>query len=424
MAALAALAVTLPFDLCLVGLALLRRAPEPAWPKSSRRRTIMLSGGKMTKALLLARSFHLAGHRVVLVESTRYRFTGHRFSRAVDAFHCVPDPGDPGYAAALLEVVRWECVDVFVPVSSPAASVADAHAKAVLDDVCEVLHAGPELVAALDDKAEFACLAKSMGLQVPHSVRITDARQVQDFDFPPGRGYILKRIAYNPVGRTHLPRLAADTPEFNSEYARSLGISERDPWLLQEFVDGQEYCTHSTVRDGQITVYGCCASSAFQVNYRHADKPEIKRWVQDFVARLRVTGQVSFDFVEGADGHPYAIECNPRTHSAITMFHDHPHVAAAYLHDGHPQLTPRPRARPTYWIYHELWRLLTQPGRRRRLATIARGRDAIFAWWDPLPYLMVHHLQIPALLLASLRRRKGWSRIDFNIGKLVATGGD
>jgi hypothetical protein len=37
---------------------------------------------------------------------------------------------------------------------------------------------------------------------------------------------------------------------------------------------------------------------------------------------------------------------------------------------------------------------------------------------------MVHHLQFPALLLANLRSGRGWSRIDFNIGKLVENGGD
>lgn len=37
---------------------------------------------------------------------------------------------------------------------------------------------------------------------------------------------------------------------------------------------------------------------------------------------------------------------------------------------------------------------------------IAEGRDAIFAAWDPLPYLGVYHLQIPALLVDNLRRRR------------------
>ena len=190
----------------------------------------------MTKALQLARSFHAAGHRVVLVESAKYRFTGHRFSRAVDAFHCVPEPREPGYAEALLAVARLERVDVFVPVSSPAASVPDAHARKLLDGVCDVLHGDPDTVEMLDDKASFAEVAASLGLRVPDSHRITDPRQVADFDFPPGRTYILKRVAYNPVGRLDLTPLSAATPERNAAFVASLPISADDPWILQEFV--------------------------------------------------------------------------------------------------------------------------------------------------------------------------------------------
>lgn len=424
-ATLAALFVTLPIDLALVVVALLvGRQPSRDWLPAEARRTILLNGGKMTKALQLARSFHLAGHRVILAESAKYRWTGHRFSRAVDAFYCVPEPTAPGYAPALLNIVRYENVDVFVPVSSPAGSVPDAVARELLDGACDVVHSDARTVQLLDDKAEFASTAASLSLQVPDSHRITSVRQVVDFPFPPGRSYILKRIAYDPVGRMNLTRLSGATPERNAAYARSLSISEDDPWILQEFIEGREYCTHGTARSGRLQVYGCCESSPAQVNYGHVDKPEIRRWVETFVKNLNLSGQVSFDFIEARDGQVYAIECNPRTHSAITMFYDHPGLAAAYLNDAHPLITPNRDSRPTYWIYHELWRLLRQPGRRNRLATILRGKDAIFTGWDPMPYLMVHHLQIPALLWANLRARKGWSRIDFNIGKLVENGGD
>ncbi|MCW2553043.1 MAG: hypothetical protein JWR78_2824 [Mycobacterium sp.] len=425
LAALAALRLTLPVDLALVAGAILRRTRDPLAHRGiAARRTILISGGKMTKALQLARSFHSAGHRVVLVESAKYRYTGHRFSRAVDAFHCVPEPTAPGYAAALRDIALLERADVFVPVSSPAASVHDARAREMLDDVCEVLHVDAHTVELLDDKEKFSWIAAALGLRVPDFRRITDAQQVIDFDIPDGRSYILKRIAYNPVGRMDLTRLSSATPQRNAAFARSLSISEADPWILQEFIEGQEYCTHGTVRNGWLQVYGCCESSAFQINYESVDKPEIHSWVEQFVGNLDITGQVSFDFIEADDGHAYAIECNPRTHSAITMFHDHPQVAAAYLDDGHPLITPRTGPRPTYWIYHEVWRLLTEADRVRRLRTILRGKDAIFTWWDPLPYLMVHHLQIPSLLLVNLRDRRGWTRIDFNIGKLVEPGGD
>lgn len=424
-ATLGALLLTLPVDLAVVAVALAVGRSNPlARSADGRRRTVLITGGKMTKALQLARSFHSAGHRVVLVESKKYRFTGHRFSRAVDAFHCVPEPTAAGYAEALRDIAVAERVDAFVPVSSPAGSLHDARAGELIRDFCDVVHVDSATVRMLDNKTEFSSTAASLGLRVPDFRRITDARQVVDFEFPPGRTYILKRLAYNPVGRMDLVPLSAETPERNATVARSLRISPDDPWILQQFVDGQEYCTHGTVRNGRLQVYGCCESSAFQINYAYVDKPEIRSWVEAFVGALGITGQASFDFIEAADGHPYAIECNPRTHSAVTMFYDHPDVASAYLDEGHPVITPRPGARATYWIYHEMWRLLTQPNRAARLATILRGTDAIFAWWDPLPYFMVHHLHIPSLLVANLRSRRGWSRIDFNIGKLVEPGGD
>ncbi len=155
------------------------------------------------------------------------------------------------------------------------------------------------------------------------------------------------------------------------------------------------------------------------------DKPEIEAWVRNFVGPLKLTGQVSFDFIQDDDGRLYAIECNPRTHSAITMFYNHPDLARAYLEDGVPTIKPLPTSRPTYWIYHEVWRLMTQPTKiRSRLKVIRRGKDAIFDWNDPLPFLMVHHAQIPWLLLMNLRRLKYWIKIDFNIGKLVEPAGD
>jgi len=423
-AALTGLAATVPLDLAAVAVVALRSG-RPATEPSPRPRTVLLTGGKMTKSLQLARSFHLAGHRVVLAESVRYRWSGHRFSRAVDRFHIVPEPGAPGYAQALLDIVLRERVDVFVPVASPAASVHDADARSLLDKHCEVLHGDGDTVRLLDDKSRFSEYAASLGLRVPDWRRITDPSQVEEFEFPPGREYILKRIAYDPVGRMDLTRLSADTPERNSATARSRGISEDDPFILQEFITGREYCTHGTVRDGHLQVYGCCRSSAFQVNYEMVDHPAVREWVTTFVSALGASGQLSFDFIESArDGEVYAIECNPRTHSAITMFHDHPDVAAAYLDDGHPVIEPLAGSRPTYWTYHEAWRLLTASGRADRLRSILAGKDAILTGWDPLPYLLVHHLQIPSLLIDNLVRRGSWSRIDFNIGKLVENGGD
>lgn len=420
--ALGLLTLTLPVDLAATAVALVTTRPKRPEP-AAEPQTVLISGGKMTKALQLARSFHAAGHRVVLVEKATYRWTGHRFSRAVDRFHVVPDPRDPGYADALRDIVRTERVDRYVPVCSPVASWYDAAAADVLAPYCEVLSLDADTVAALDDKHRFAELAAALGLSVPDTHLITSPEQVLDFDFTGReRSYVLKSIAYDPVHRLDLTPLPLPGRAETEAFLAGKPISADNPWILQEFISGQEYCTHTTARDGLVTVWCCCESSSFQVNYAQVDKPRIREWVTTFVAALELTGQVAFDVIEADDGTPYMIECNPRTHSAITMFYNHPGLADAYLHGGEPALEPLPDSRPTYWLYHELRRSLRHPIERARV--VRRGKDAVFDRADPLPYLMLHHLQIPLLLVDNLRRGGAWNRIDFNIGKLVQPAGD
>jgi predicted ATP-grasp superfamily ATP-dependent carboligase len=427
--------LVLPVNASIVLISLLWRIfnkPVGKQLKTTAPKNILISGGKMTKALQLARSFHAAGHRVVLVESHKYWLTGHQFSNCVDEFYTVnsPDKDPEIYIQQLLDIVKKEQIDVYVPVCSPVASYYDSLVKPALSEYCEVFHCDAEVTQMLDDKHAFSEKARSFGLSVPKSFKITNPEQVINFDFSQEkRKYILKSIPYDSVRRLDLTKLPCDTPEETAAFVRSLPISPEKPWIMQEFIPGKEFCTHSTVRNGELRLHCCCESSAFQVNYENVDNPQILAWVRHFIQEMGITGQVSFDFIQTVDGTVYAIECNPRTHSAITMFYNHPGVADAYL--GQIPLTeplqPLVSSKPTYWLYHEVWRL-TEISSLSQLWTwfqnLLRGKDAIYQLNDPLPFLMVPHWQITLLLLENLRRLRGWVKIDFNIGKLVELGGD
>ncbi|MCY7322225.1 MAG: ATP-grasp enzyme, partial [Phormidesmis sp. CAN_BIN36] len=151
------LLIALPFNAAVVLLALLwsrlTRSPSRSLEHS---KTILLTGGKMTKALQLARSFHAAGHRVILAETQKYWLTGHRFSRSVDRFYTISSPTSEGYTEALLAIAKSENVDVYVPVCSPVASYYDSLAKPLLAGCCEVFHFDADVTVMLDDKFAFA----------------------------------------------------------------------------------------------------------------------------------------------------------------------------------------------------------------------------------------------------------------------------
>lgn len=437
LAVLALLAILLPFNLCKV---------LPGWVCSGFRQSfqhqgslqptqnILISGAKMTKSLQLARCFHQSGHQVYLLDDNKYWMAGNQFSNVISGFYTVPNPKKDWnqYCQHLLDIIKSQKIDIFIPVSSAVDCYYESLVKPIASPYCQVFHFDPDITQMLDNKFTFIEKAKSLGLSVPKSFLMTHPKQIFDFDFvQDGSQYILKSIPYDSVRRLDMTKLPLKSQADLEAFLKKLPISEDKPWIMQEFIQGKEYCTHSTVRNGKIRLHCCCESSEFQVNYYHVEEAEIYDWVQTFVQGLNLTGQISFDFIKTEDGGIYPLECNPRTHSAITTFHDHPGVADAYLKDTENAtenpIFPLPDSQPTYWTYHELWRLTKIRSFEQLKAWMKRmleGTDGIFQTRDPLPFLMVHHWQIPILLLQNLQKMKGWVRIDFNIGKLVELDGD
>ena len=401
------------------------RHPAALNPNGKR---ILISGGGMTKSLQLARSFHSAGHYVVLTEE--YAFTAHRFSRCVARFYVCEDSDMPyEHIQSIVEIVKREQIDVFIPVSHSTTECLDALVKQALRPLnCHTFHGDIEQLAMLSDKYEFINKARSLGLTVPKSLKITHPSQVLNFDFSrEKRQFILKPIVYNSFHRDHLTKLPRATREKTVDYVNSLLISEECPWIMQEFLRGKEYCTHGAVQNGQVRLYACCQSSHWLLNYKHlADKPHILRWVEDFCSATNLTGQASFDFIESdEDGLPYALECNPRTHTAITTFYNHSDVAEAYL-SREPLIKspvqPHASAREVYWLYHELWNLFQVRKTKDLMPVIRRlltGKEAIYSIEDPLPFFLQYTVHIPVLLLYNLMSRRYFKKIDCNLGLLL-----
>ena len=418
-----------PMTLLITSVTLLihcfSRKPPVVNPRAKR---ILVSGGGMTKALQLVRSLHMQGHYIVLTEE--YAYTAHRFSRCVARFYVSADSKDHvAFHPSILDIVRREKIDIFVPASHSWNECDDSLlAQALLPLNCQTVYADLELVQMLSNKYEFHRQARSLGLTVPKTYKITSAQQVLDFDFSKEKcQFILKSIADDTVTRWYLTKLPRPTRQDTVDYLNTLTISERKPWIMQEFIPGKEYCTHGTVLDGELRLYACCESSSWLLNYKHLhNKPLILDWVRDFCSRANVTGQASFDFIESyEDGRPYAIECNPRTHTAITTFYDHPLVAEAYLGTkrlSNAPIQPYPNSREIYWLHHELWNLLKVrcvEDLVRILKRFLHGKEAIYAIDDPLPFFFQYTLHMPCVLITNLLKPEPYRKVDCNLGMVL-----
>lgn len=293
---------------------------------------------------------------------------------------------------------------------------------------CSTFHLDSKDLSIVDDKFSFTDTARAIGLTVPKSFLIKSRQQLLNFNFDQERRpYICKAILYDWLDRAALTTLPRPTRGETIKYINSLPISEECPYILQEFIQGTEYCTHGSCIDGEITVFTCSLSSPWQLNYKHVEHPQIFDWCQKYVRALKLTGHASFDFIVcDDDGKPYGIECNPRIHSAITAFYNHPDVASGYFRPPlEKPLVPRPSARETYWLPYELWRIFynirSMKKVRQSVGRLIHGREAIWSWNDPLPFLLHYHVHLVFLLLENLRPCRGrfFTKIDCCIGELA-----
>ena len=82
-------------------------------------KNILIAGARMTKTLQLARSFHAAGHRVIIIDIEKFWPSGNEYSNSVAGFYTVPDPSKDleGYVETLHAIAKKEKIDFFIPVA-------------------------------------------------------------------------------------------------------------------------------------------------------------------------------------------------------------------------------------------------------------------------------------------------------------------
>eukprot|EP00775_Hariotina_reticulata_P007119 gene7120-7333_t len=380
-------------------------------------------GGKMTKALHVCRQLHAAGWRVVLLETQKYWHVGSRFSNSVHAFYTVPVPEDcpDAYIRAVTGIARFEQASLFVPVSAPVASLYDALAAEALPSHCFCWALDPATTAKLDNKASFSDYARSLGLLVPDHFLVTSPQQLMQLNSPQvlgaGRVFVLKNLSYDSVHRADLVKLPCPAEQLVAYVARpDVIISQQQPWILQAYVQGR------------VLAHSDTAAELSNLNYKYEAMPDILYWVDQFVSRAGLTGQLCFDFIKSSvDGQLYCIECNPRTSSVITEFHDNPALAAVLTNPSQVRqvITPLASSRPTYWWWNEVARLVMNVGYLPEFVKVTlSGADAVFDVRDPMPFLALHYLQVPILLLGNVWRGNPWKKVDLCIGKIAELYGD
>ncbi|WP_298194935.1 ATP-grasp domain-containing protein [Novosphingobium sp.] len=341
--------------------------------------TVLLTLGRLPKALDLARGFAKAGCRVLVAEPYGWTLAG--ASRHVAREFKVPAPikGKAAYLAALREIVVHEGVDLVVPVSEETMHV--AHLAGMLPEGVGLFTMPPNEVLALHDKASFVRKAAELGLAVPESAPLGSA----EGEALARSGPVVVKPVHSCSGNGVSILLGGEPLPVADAAA---------PAVVQRFVEGAEHSTCTVAQCGRVVatmVYrGAVMSGSVAVAFERVEVPTIAAWVERFVAETGWSGFISFDFIVDAAGVPHAIECNPRATSGVHFWEPND-IARAVLEPG---WVGPVRVRP-YRTLQQFYACLTETQAamlRRRgfipaLRSLVTTRDVSWDWRDPWPFV-------------------------------------
>jgi predicted ATP-grasp superfamily ATP-dependent carboligase len=341
--------------------------------------TVLLTLGRLPKALDLARGFAKAGCRVLVADPYGWTLAG--ASRHVAREFKVPAPiaGKAAYLAALNEIVARERVDLVVPVSEETMHV--AHLAGMLPEGTRLFTMPPDAVLALHDKASFVHMAAAMGLAVPESAPLGSA----EAEALARSGPVVVKPVFSCSGNG-LSILRGGEPLPLADPAR--------PAVVQRFVEGREHSTCTIAQGGRVVatmVYrGALMSGSVAVAFERIEVPAINAWIERFVAETGWSGFISFDFIVDAAGAPFAIECNPRATSGV-HFWEPEDIARAVLEPGWAgpvRLWPYRTLQQFYACLTETQgAMLRRKGFLPALKSLVTTRDVSWDWRDPWPFL-------------------------------------
>lgn len=507
--------ITIPISATLVfiGLAVTklhdgRKTPtqKPRQP-SSTRKTILITGVSMTKGLVIARSLAQNTHHRIIGADISSISPG-RFSPAISKYYRLETPhGDDAepYIDSILGLIRSEKVDLWISCSSVIAAVEDGQVVRLAQKQAkqqnrtfEAIQFSEDVVERFHSKDKFIDYIASINLTIPESYRCTSPEEalnilLRAFDTPshdgtispttpaPGRDttplgkqYIMKPIGVDDHARNAMMTLLPlSTAAKTTSYIRNLGISRTNPFQLQQYIQGSEYCTHALVIKGQVKAFTSCPSLELLMHYEALPiESTLQQQMLKFTERVAkdggkdFTGHLSFDFLvedkmprKEEDGPVlYPIECNPRAHTAVVLFEKTPEMAAAYLDvfndntststststsspiisaSKEPTKTiifPSPTASKYFWLGHDLVTYGLLPildtvfgqGSVKQAITelsvlaehLVYWRDGTYMFSDPWPFFVLYHVYWPMKFVESLRKGKAWSRINVSTTKM------
>lgn len=272
---------------------------------------LLITGCRSYTALEMARQFRRAGWDVYVADCVKYPVC--KGSNTVTQSFLLPPPRENygGFIDGLIQIIQQYRIDLLMPSSEEIFFIAGSLDK--LSTYCHVFCDSFEKLNLLHNKWEFSRLAGGCQVQAPATILLQSAEDLKQFEGS------TEHYVFKPVyGRFASRNLFGPDPS----QLRQIQPDPSNPWLAQEYIRGEEYCSYHLAIDGNIKAHACYQPAyrmgrASSYYFQPVKNPEIEQFAAEIAQKLQFTGHLAFDFIQSPSGTLYVLECNPRTTSGL-----------------------------------------------------------------------------------------------------------
>jgi glutathione synthase/RimK-type ligase-like ATP-grasp enzyme len=276
-------------------------------------RNVLILGGRAPVALDHARRFAHQGWTVTVADSISCSISG--TSRVVRTTLRIASPrhAPERFAADLARACAKHAIDLIVPTCEEVFFL--SRYRHLLPREVRVLTDDFGKLRDIHSKWHFLSLAQGCGANVPESARVESIEEARQWA---GTKPVVLKPEFSRFG-VHVRLYRDGIPDHAPR------LAELGKWVAQTYVRGTELCSYSVADRGRLVAHSLYrptwrmrTSSSFY--FEPARNDAIREFVAQFAGKLDFTGQLSFDWIQRADGEVSVLECNPRATSGCHLF--------------------------------------------------------------------------------------------------------
>jgi len=266
--------------------------------------------------LALIRDLAKAGHHVIATDTFDAAPGSHSKFSAGHYVTAPPRHEPRKFIADLKRLAIEHRIDLIVPSYEEVFVIAKHRAE--LEPVTKVFCPSFEILAELHDKSRFPGLVARLGLPAAATVIAANRAELQaavaQFE------HYAARPAFSRGGVTFLTNFG---PRAGGLTIEDADPTADNPWVVQEYLEGDDLCSHAIARDGELLYHVTYAipialHHAYGAQIESVDEPAAVEAVRAVVRATHYTGQIAFDYKKSGRGL-FLVECNPRCTNGIML---------------------------------------------------------------------------------------------------------